>query len=97
MFHHIDLEPPNKKGDCYDYVEVRNDLNQVAGEKFCGTKTDAEPILSVGNKLSVSFHSDDSRGARGFKSSVWEGKADKKTDELKLNYVFYSFKGGSQL
>ena len=73
MFHHIDLELPNKNGECFDYVEVLPDLNKATGEKFCGSHPEVEPILSVGNKLSVSFHSDDSRGGKGFKSSVWEG------------------------
>ena len=69
---------------------VRPDLNQVAGEKLCGTKTDAEPVLSVGNKLSVSFHTDDSRGARGFKSSVWEGMTEVHQDINNTDNI-YSF------
>ena len=78
MFQDIDLEPPSKTGECYDWVEVLTDLNSDSGQKFCGTRltqnTGPEPILSLGNKLSVNFHSDGSLGGKGFKSSVWEGK-----------------------
>ena len=76
MFHDLDLEAPDKKGECYDYVEVLTEDNQDSAEKFCGSRlrqTEAEPIISVGNKLSVNFHSDASIGGKGFKSSVWEG------------------------
>ena len=78
MFHDIDLEPRSKFGECFDYVEVLNDLTKASGEKICGSRlsqTDAEPILSVNNKLSVSFHSDELGGGKGFKSSLWEGVA----------------------
>ena len=78
IFHDIDLEPPSKTGECYDWVEVLTDLNKASGEKLCGSRlaqsTGAEPILSLGNTLSVNFHSDGSLGGKGFKSSVWEGK-----------------------
>ena len=88
MFHDLDLEAPQKNGECIDYVEVLSDLNQDSGEQSCGsrlTHTEAEPILSVGNRLSVSFHSDGTIGGKGFKSSVWEGMADSEIN--KTDYI----------
>ena len=32
MFHDLDLEAPQKNGECIDYVEVLSDLNQDSGE-----------------------------------------------------------------
>ena len=58
-FESFDLESANR---CrYDYVEIN-------GEKYCGSSKPS-PVISSGNTLTITFHSDYSVIRSGFKAT----------------------------
>ena len=64
-FESFDLEA---NSDCrYDYVQISNEYSQ---QKYCGSRNPG-PIISSGNTMTVTFHSDDSENGNGFKAK-WE-------------------------
>jgi len=60
-FESFDLEPNDSCG--YDFV-------QISQQKYCGS-TKPGPISSTTNKMTVTFHSDDSVNHKGF-SALWK-------------------------
>ena len=87
-FDKFDIEDPIRGDRCvYDYVEVLRTKNQISDEstslstgesEYCGSdnglKTPQDLILSSGNEMVVSFHSDGyNEGDTGFTATVWEG------------------------
>ena len=64
-FESFDLEA---HPDCrYDYVQISHGSSQ---QKYCGSNKPT-PIISSGNTMTVTFHSDDSKNVKGFKAK-WE-------------------------
>ena len=64
-FESFDLEAHS---DCrYDYVQISNEYSQ---QKYCGSRKPG-PIISPGNTMTVTFHSDGSENGNGFKAK-WE-------------------------
>ena len=62
----MDIEPEDNCG--YDYVEVRLEGGNVAGEKFCGNAL-PEDQTSTGNQMVIRFFSDGYIVGRGFRAA----------------------------
>jgi len=64
-FESFDLEAPSTSGCRYDYVQISHGSFQ---QKYCGSSMPS-PIISSGNPITVTFHTDGSANGNGFKAT----------------------------
>ena len=78
----------------YDYIRLQEGFDHAGSiiGTYCG-KNPPEPIRSSGNKVRVTFHSDDQQTRKGFKIS-WRAVT-KGTSEGMFDNLFYIFPGGA--
>ncbi len=68
-FERIDLEPPDEKGNCNDYIQLFEGMSSKEGmelsKKMCGSIRHA-PFYCLSNHMTIVFHTDGQKQYSGF-------------------------------